>query len=54
MVRVKSGNRSLTIKQAIQDELLGGYFIADMTEKQYKIFQKYLCIRASVISRKEK
>ena len=54
MVRVRSGNRSLTIKQAIKDEMQGGDFLASMSKKEYKIFQKYLCIRASVISRKEK
>ena len=43
MVRVKSGNRSLTIKQAIKDELLGGNFLASMSDKEYKVFQKYLC-----------
>jgi hypothetical protein len=40
--RVKSGLRSLTIKQAIRDELTGGDFISTMSEKQFKIFQKYL------------
>ena len=40
--RVKSGNRSLTIKQAIKDELQGGDFLASMSDKEYLVFQKYL------------
>ena len=43
--RVKSGNRSLTIKQVFRDELLGGDFLASMSEKEYKLFQKYLSVK---------
>ena len=39
--RVKSGTRSLTIKQAIRDEMQGGDFLASMSEKEYKLFMKY-------------
>ena len=45
--RVKSGCRSLTIKQAIRDEINGGDFLANMSEKEYKLFQKVLSLNVS-------
>ncbi len=45
--RVKSGCRSLTIKQAIRDEINGGDFLANMSEEEYKLFQKVLSLNVS-------
>lgn len=39
VLRVKSGNRSLTIRQALMDELNGGDFLASMSDKEFEIFQ---------------
>lgn len=39
-MRVRSGNHVMTVKKAIEDERMGGYFIALMTENEFQFFQK--------------
>ena len=44
-MRVRSGERVMTVRQAIRDEMQGGNFLASMTNTEFKIFQKLLCKR---------
>lgn len=38
-MRVRSGSRVMTIRQAIRDELIGGDFILKMSPSEFKMFQ---------------
>jgi hypothetical protein len=40
-MRVRSGNRVMTVLAAIKDEMQGGDFLASMSDKEYKLFQKF-------------
>ena len=42
VLRVKSGLRFLTIKNAIRDEMQGGDFLSSMSDREFNIFQKHL------------
>ena len=44
-MRVRSGTRVMTVRQALKDEIQGGDFLALMTDKEYQKFQKLLCKR---------
>jgi hypothetical protein len=44
-MRVRSGNRVMSVFAALRDEMQGGNFLALMTDKEFQIFQKLLCKR---------
>jgi hypothetical protein len=43
--RVRSGSRTMTLKQAINDERIGGDFIASMSNAEFLFFQKLLLMK---------
>jgi hypothetical protein len=44
-MRVRTGNRVMTVLAAIKDEMQGGDFLALMSDKEFQIFQKVLSKR---------
>jgi hypothetical protein len=43
--RVRSGSRTMSIKQVLKDELSGGDFLASMSEREFLFFQKLLSVK---------
>ena len=43
-MRVHSGGRTMTVRQAIVDEREGGDFLTSMTDSEFRMFQKKLSI----------